>query len=94
MGGRGGNYFGRTRFGQNGGAHRRIIRLLKETERESFRILALTFTNKAATEMSERIAAGIDNQEKRLFIGTFHSFCSEVLRNHGSYVNIKSDFEI
>ncbi|MCI8712787.1 MAG: ATP-dependent helicase [Ruminococcus sp.] len=72
----------------------RIIRLLKETERESFRILALTFTNKAATEMSERIAAGIDNQEKRLFIGTFHSFCSEVLRNHGSYVNIKSDFEI
>lgn len=72
----------------------RIIRLLKEAERESFRILALTFTNKAAAEMSERVAAGIENQDKRLFIGTFHSFCSEVLRNHGSYVNLKSDFEI
>lgn len=72
----------------------RIIRLLKEGEQESFRILALTFTNKAAKEMSERIAEGIDNQEKRLFIGTFHSFCSEVLRNHGSYVKLKSDFDI
>ena len=72
----------------------RIIRLLKEAEQDSFRILALTFTNKAAVEMSERISIGIENQEKRLFIGTFHSFCSEVLRNHGSYVNLKSDFEI
>lgn len=72
----------------------RIIRLLKEAEQDSFRILALTFTNKAAAEMSERISLGIENQEKRLFIGTFHSFCSEVLRNHGSYVNLKSDFEI
>lgn len=72
----------------------RIIRLLKEHENESFRILALTFTNKAATEMSERIAVGVDNQDRRLFIGTFHSFCSEVLRNHGSYVNLKSDFDI
>lgn len=72
----------------------RIIRLLKDAERESFRILALTFTNKAAAEMSERVAAGIENQDRRLFIGTFHSFCSEVLRNHGSYVNLKSDFKI
>ncbi len=72
----------------------RIIRLLRQTEGESFRILALTFTNKAATEMSERISTGIDNQEKRLFIGTFHSFCSEVLRNHGSYVKLRSDFDI
>ena len=72
----------------------RIVKLLKEAEEESFRILALTFTNKAATEMSERIALGVDNQEKRLFIGTFHSFCSEVLRNHGAYVKVKSDFDI
>ena len=72
----------------------RIVRLLKESEKESFRILALTFTNKAAAEMNDRIAQGIRNQDKRLFIGTFHSFCSEVLRNHGSYLKLKSDFDI
>lgn len=72
----------------------RIIRILKESENESFRILALTFTNKAAAEMSERIERGIGRQEKRLFVGTFHSFCSEVLRNHGTYVGVKSDFDI
>ncbi|MCD7835598.1 MAG: ATP-dependent helicase [Lachnospiraceae bacterium] len=72
----------------------RIIRLLKESETDSFRILALTFTNKAATEMGERITAGIDHQNQRLFIGTFHSFCSDVLRNHGSYVGLKPDFDI
>ena len=72
----------------------RIIRILRESEGESFRILALTFTNKAAAEMGERIEKGIGRTEKRLFIGTFHSFCSEVLRNHGTYVGVKSDFDI
>ncbi|MDE7029982.1 MAG: ATP-dependent helicase, partial [Lachnospiraceae bacterium] len=69
-------------------------RILNETEKESFRILALTFTNKAAQEMSERILEGVDNVEHRLYVGTFHSFCSEVLRNHGSYIGLKSDFDI
>lgn len=72
----------------------RIKRILNETEKESFRILALTFTNKAAQEMSERILEGVDNVEHRLYVGTFHSFCSEVLRNHGSYIGLKSDFDI
>lgn len=72
----------------------RVIRLLKESISGSYRILALTFTNKAAMEMNERIMNECANQEKRLFIGTFHSFCLEVLRNHGSYINLKSNFEI
>lgn len=72
----------------------RIKRILNETEKESFRILALTFTNKAAQEMSERILKDVDNVEHRLYVGTFHSFCSEVLRNHGSYIGLKSDFDI
>lgn len=72
----------------------RIKRILRESEEDSFRILALTFTNKAAQEMSERILAGVDDVEHRLYVGTFHSFCSEVLRNHGSYVGVKSDFDI
>lgn len=72
----------------------RIKRILNETKKESFRILALTFTNKAAQEMSERILEGVDNVEHRLYVGTFHSFCSEVLRNHGSYIGLKSNFDI
>lgn len=72
----------------------RIRRILKESADESFRILALTFTNKAAQEMSERILKDVDDVDHRLYVGTFHSFCSEVLRNHGSYVGVKSDFDI
>lgn len=72
----------------------RIKRILTESKEESFRILALTFTNKAAQEMSERIQAGIQSVEHRLFVGTFHSFCSEILRTHGSYIGLKSDFDI
>ena len=72
----------------------RIIRLINESGNESFRILALTFTNKAAAEMNSRISSQITTQDKRLFVGTFHSFCSEVLRNHGSYVGVNSDFDI
>lgn len=72
----------------------RIKRIICENPNASFRILALTFTNKAAAEMSKRISEGIDNQEHRLFIGTFHSFCSSVLRNHGAYVGLGTDFDI
>jgi DNA helicase-2/ATP-dependent DNA helicase PcrA len=51
----------------------RIKRILSESQNQSFRILALTFTNKAAAEMSERILNGNQYNSHRLFIGTFHS---------------------
>lgn len=64
----------------------RIRRLLSQ-EGQHFRVLALTFTNKAANEMAERLAAvpGID---ERAFIGTLHSFCTEVLANRGKSVGV------
>ncbi len=64
----------------------RIRRLLSEREGH-FRILALTFTNKAANEMKERLIEFSDINH-RTFIGTLHSFCMEVLSNRGKTVGI------
>lgn len=65
----------------------RVRRLLTETPGH-FRILALTFTNKAANEMRERLA-DLNSVNERTFIGTLHSFCVEVLANRGAPVGIE-----
>ena len=72
----------------------RIARLLQMSSEKNYRILGLTFTNKAADEMRTRIQSLIPGMEKRLFLGTFHSFCVEVLRNHGSYIDVNPNFTI
>jgi DNA helicase-2/ATP-dependent DNA helicase PcrA len=63
------------------------IRRLFEVETGHFQILALTFTNKAANEMKERLQS-IPNITERAFIGTLHSFCTEVLAKRGKPVGI------
>lgn len=72
----------------------RIARLLNDARDKSFRILALTFTNKAADEMKDRLTALVPGLEDRANIGTFHSFCGQVLRQHGVHIGIKPDFDI
>ena len=72
----------------------RIARLLNETPDEPFRVLALTFTNRAADEMRERIEQMAPEAEHRLFIGTFHAFSADILRQHGQHLGIKTDFRI
>lgn len=72
----------------------RIARLLDVGRDKSFRVLALTFTNKAADEMKERVATFVPGLEERANIGTFHSFCGQVLRQHGIHLGIKPDFAI
>ena len=72
----------------------RIARLLDSSRDQHFRILALTFTNKAANEMANRVAALAPGLEERANISTFHSFCAQVLRQHGIHLDIKSDFTI
>lgn len=72
----------------------RIARLLLESRGESFRVLALTFTNKAADEMQTRAQLLCDLVEDRASIGTFHSFCMQMLQQHGSHIGVMPDFVI
>lgn len=72
----------------------RIARLLETSRDKNFRVLALTFTNKAADEMKRRVATFVPGLEERANIGTFHSFCSQVLRQHGVHLGINPDFAI
>ena len=59
----------------------RIINLMLNEQVPPHAIIALTFTNKAAIEMKERIAALLGNGPKP-FIGTFHSYCLHLLRTN------------
>ncbi len=65
----------------------RIRKILNE-KTENFRILGLTFTNKAANEMKDRLK-DIENISDKAFIGTLHSFCMEVLSQRGKSVGIE-----
>ncbi|HVB99653.1 MAG TPA: UvrD-helicase domain-containing protein [Candidatus Dormibacteraeota bacterium] len=57
-------------------------------------ILAVTFTNKAATEMKERIRALVPEAGAAPWVGTFHSFCARLLRQDGPLIGIPRDFAI
>jgi len=62
---------------------------------DAFNILALTFTNKAAAEMKERIEKILGNSEARnLYIGTFHSVFARILRGEAYRMGYPSNFTI
>jgi len=59
------------------------------------RILGLTFTNKAAREMRERLAAIVHREKaSKVILGTFHSFCARFLRRHATVRGYTNDFTI
>lgn len=72
----------------------RLATILHENANQNFRLLALTYTNKAADEMRRRVDSYIPYNKQRLFVGTFHSFCANILRQHGSHIGIQPDFKI
>ncbi len=66
----------------------RIAHLLKKGVRPES-ILAMTFTNKAAREMRERVAELVGRAKgEKLFVGTFHAFCIDLLRRHGKTIGL------
>src|SRR5690242_12611818 len=73
----------------------RIAYLLRERNVPAWNILAVTFTNKAAREMRERLEKLVGGRTHDLNLGTFHSICSRVLRREGQDAGmIASNFAI
>ena len=72
----------------------RIARILEQSTGQHFRVLALTFTNKAAAEMRSRVEELVPGELNRVRLTTFHSYAAELLQQHGSHLSIRPDFQI
>lgn len=72
----------------------RLAYLVREDRVAPWRILAVTFTNKAAREMRERAASLLGDDAASLSLGTFHSLCARWLRIDGEAIGIDKDFVI
>ena len=72
----------------------RIGHLLATGDARPHEFLAITFTNKAAAEMRERIRELVGPAAQRMWISTFHSSCVRILRREASHIGLKSNFSI
>ncbi|MCF8008926.1 MAG: UvrD-helicase domain-containing protein, partial [Halanaerobiales bacterium] len=72
----------------------RIAYLMEKYSVSPFNILGLTFTNKAAEEMKERVKIMSGQNAEDIFLGTFHSFCVRILRREINKLNFKTSFTI
>ena len=72
----------------------RIAYLVREYGVSPYNILAMTFTNKAAREMRERLDRLVGSHSNSLTVGTFHSFCARLLRIDGHHLGLDSNYSI
>lgn len=73
---------------------RRIAHLLASGDATPGEILAITFTNKAAGEMKERVAELVGARSRAMWVSTFHSACVRILRSEAARLGVKSTFTI
>jgi len=72
----------------------RLAHILHQGKAFPGEILAVTFTNKAAREMIERVSRLIGRPAEGLWLGTFHAMAARILRRHAELVGLKPDFTI
>ena len=72
----------------------RIANLIRNNPDETYRILGVTFTVKAANEMQKRIQELLGENNRRIQVRTIHSFCTDILRQHGSHLGLRPDFSV
>ncbi len=73
---------------------RRIAHLLATGDAAPWQILGITFTNKAADEMRNRVVSLVGPDAERMWVSTFHSACLKILRSHAARVGYRSSFTI
>ena len=72
----------------------RIAYLIQERGVSPFSILAITFTNKAANEMKERVGRLLGAEGMNVWVSTFHSSCVRMLRKYAEHIGYESSFTI
>ena len=72
----------------------RIAHLIRSQDVDPFSIMALTFTNKAAREMRERVESVVGNDARNLWMGTFHSVFARLLRAEAHHIGYPHNFTI
>ncbi len=72
----------------------KIAYLIKEKNVKPWNILAITFTNKAANEMKQRVETLVGEVAKDMWLGTFHSICVRILRRYIDRIGFESSFAI
>ena len=72
----------------------RIAYLLDEKDVSPYNILAITFTNKAAKEMKQRVEQLVGEEAQVIWMSTFHSMCVRILRRDADRIGIERNFTI
>ena len=73
---------------------RRIAYLLAQRNVAPYEVLAITFTNKAAGEMKERVAELVGDRARSMWVSTFHSACVRILRKEAQLLGYSNSFTI